>query len=208
MTIALAAQKLDAYQHTWLNFTEKHASFDVAEEVAIQNWFRDFVTNPHAWFERSNHAGHFTASALVTNRDMTKVLLTHHKKLNMWLQLGGHADGNPRLHNVAQQEVSEESGMHQSEFVRFEHLFGFKDLDFPLPFDLDRHLIPARKGDPEHYHYDVRFLMTTDEKAPDVSEESHDVKWLSLAEARTLTNERSMHRQFDKLEFLRQQLLV
>lgn len=206
MAIALTLQKLSAYQRTWQSQTLTHATYDPQEEAIIRQWFVDFTERPQPWFDRTNPYGHFTASALVSNRTMTKVLLTHHRKLNMWLQLGGHADGNHRLHAVARDEVQEESGLSSSEFLTYEHLFGLDDLDFPLPFDLDRHLIPARPTEPEHYHYDVRYLMLTDELPPQISEESHDVRWLTLGEARALTQERSMHRQFDKLDALRTRL--
>lgn len=77
----------------------------------------------------------------------THVLLTHHRKLGAWFQLGGHADGESDVSKVALQEALEESGLQDLELVG-EHIF-----------DIDIHLIPARKGDPDHYHFDVRFLV-------------------------------------------------
>jgi len=38
-----------------------------------------------------------------------RVLLTHHKKLGKWLQLGGHSDGNSNMLDVALKEAKEES---------------------------------------------------------------------------------------------------
>jgi 8-oxo-dGTP pyrophosphatase MutT (NUDIX family) len=145
-----------------------------------------------------------TGSALVTTPSFDAVLLTLHGKLNKWLQLGGHADGDPDLSNVAAKEVGEESGLTTYDFLRYEGVFGEGTDGLPLPFDLDHHDIPARKSDPAHVHYDVRYVIVADPSAPlGISDESHDLKWLPLAEARRLTTERSMHRQFDKLEWLK-----
>src|SRR5688572_10916647 len=88
---------------------------------------------------RSCAPGHFTASALVVDAPGERGLLTHHKKLDRWLQLGGHCDGDSNFAAVALREAQEESGI--------EGL----SID-PRPLDLDIHTIPARTGDPEHLH--------------------------------------------------------
>ncbi len=95
--------------------------------------------------------GHLTASCLLWNATGTKVLLHHHRKLGLWLQFGGHCDGDGDTRRVATRETMEESGIEPS-FVT------------PAPIDFDIHSIPARpaKGDraaePEHLHLDVRYL--------------------------------------------------
>ena len=53
----------------------------------------NFFDNYNGCFEKDNLPGHFTGSAWIISPDKNKILMTHHKKLNMWLQLGGHADG-------------------------------------------------------------------------------------------------------------------
>ena len=106
--------------------------------------FIAFVSSNEDCFERALKEGHVTGSAWVVNRDGTRVLLTHHKKLNKWLQLGGHADGDSDVLWVAMREVAEESGIEAVELVG------------DGIFDVDIHLIPARRDEPEHYHYDVR----------------------------------------------------
>ena len=51
-------------------------------------------------------------------------------------------------------------------------------LDASEIFDIDCHLIPARKADPEHFHYDVRYVVRAGEdESFVVSEESHDLAW-------------------------------
>lgn len=119
-------------------------------------------------FERARLAGHFTASSWLVDRSGTRVLLTHHRKLERWLQLGGHADGDRELARVALREAEEESGLTD---LRVE----------PELFDLDRHWIPERKDVPGHWHYDARYVVHAGENEDYVvSEESHDLAWRSI----------------------------
>lgn len=62
-------------------------------------------------YERSNLIAHMTASAWVINQTYTKVLMAYHKLYKSWAWLGGHADGNKNLLDVALKEVKEESGL-------------------------------------------------------------------------------------------------
>lgn len=123
----------------------------------------------NAPFTRSREQGHFTGSAWLVSRDGQRVLLTHHRKLDRWLQLGGHADGDTRLDRVALREAGEESG-----------LSGLQ-VDSEI-FDLDIHWIPERADVPGHWHYDVRHVVraTCDESFV-VSDESHDLAWRDIA---------------------------
>ena len=116
------------------------------EEQTEVEKFRELLTEEPRCFERDCWRGHITGSAWLVNGAGTHVLLTHHRKLKMWLQLGGHSDGDPDTAAVALREAREESGL------------GVRLLSKAL-FDVDVHLIPARKEDPEHHHYDVRFVM-------------------------------------------------
>lgn len=120
-------------------------------------------------FVRERLAGHFTASAWLVDRAGARILLTHHRKLGMWLQLGGHADGDRDLARTALREAEEESGLSGLQFV-------------PGIFDLDRHRIHAHKGVPEHWHYDVRYVVLAgDDEAFVVSDESHSLAWRDIA---------------------------
>ena len=147
------------------------------EEVEFRVSFLDFINTYPDCFERSLEIGHITGSAWIVNRARSKALLTHHKKLNRWLQLGGHADGDPDIINVATKEAVEESGLKSLRLLS------------ETIFDIDIHTIPARKSDPEHLHYDVRFLFEADEKEPFiVSEESNNLGWVSLEELISITD--------------------
>ena len=154
-----------------------------SEEAETINRFKGFVSNYEDCFERSQLAGHVTGSAWVVNEAGTHVLLTHHKKLNKWFQLGGHADGESNILKAAMIEVAEESGLEA-----FEPISG-------AIFDVDIHAIPARGGEPEHYHYDVRFaVLATGSDEYIVSEESHDLSWVEIANIEEYTQEESMLR--------------
>ena len=128
----------------------------------------DFIQKNPNCFERSNLSGHITGSAWLLNPDERKVLLTHHKKLNRWLQLGGHSDGQNKTWDVALREASEESGIKNISFIIQEI------------FDIDIHIIPENttKNEPEHKHYDVRFLMKSPTEDFIVSKESNSLKWV------------------------------
>lgn len=132
--------------------------------------FAEFLRSHADVFERRHAVGHFTGSAWVVSADGARALLTHHRKLNLWLQPGGHADGDADLANVALREAEEETGLTE---LRVE----------PELFDLDRHLIPARGSEPAHWHYDVRFVVRAgvDERFV-VSEESHALAWRDIRE--------------------------
>ncbi len=156
---------------------------ETLRDEECRNRFIEFVTDNRNCFDRTNSVGHVTGSAWITNIDRSRFLLTFHKKLGMWLQLGGHADGCPQIERVALREAREESGIDSIRLLS------------NRIFDLDVHPIPAHSGTPRHYHYDVRFLCEADDRLPlVVSRESHDVRWLTAEEIRSLTNEDSVLR--------------
>ena len=138
-------------------------------QAAEVGQFRAFLASSPQVFERSHPPGHFTGSAWLVSADGERVLLTHHRKLGRWLQLGGHADGDRDLAGVALREAEEESGL---ERLQLEQAI----------FDLDRHIIPARGEEPAHWHYDVRYVVrATAVETFAVSDESLDLNdWLPL----------------------------
>lgn len=152
-------------------------------EAAMVADCRRFIAAHEDCLWRTCLEGHLTGSAWIVSPDRTQVLLVHHRKLNRWLQPGGHADGDSDLAAVARREAWEETGVAAPRLAR------------PDLFDFDRHRIPARGAEPEHWHYDFRFLIEADPAAPVVvSEESHEVKWFPLADIGSLTSEASLLR--------------
>ena len=145
--------------------------------------FIEFVSTDEDCFERKLKEGHITGSAWVVSKDGRQVLLTHHKKLNRWFPLGGHADGNSDILRVAMQEALEESGLERVGSISGKI------------FDVDVHKIPERGPEPEHYHYDVRYafkVVGSEEYV--VSDESHNLGWIEIEKLSELTEEESMRR--------------
>jgi len=153
------------------------------EESETTDRYQQFVSAHEDCFERSQLAGHITGSAWLLNRAGTHVLLTHHRKLDIWVQLGGHADGDTSPLAVAIREAREESG-----------IASITALSDTL-FDIDIHQIPQRKSEPAHYHYDARFLLqTTVTDNFIVSDESHALEWVEITKIESRTTEPSMLR--------------
>lgn len=153
---------------------EKYAPTD-ADEIAYKSQMLDFLDAHEDSFERSCEVGHFTGSCWLVNPDNTKFLLTLHKKIGLWLQLGGHADGDNDLARVALREAYEESGLEHIELVS-------ADI-----FDLDIHLFSSRKKEvPDHCHFDVRFLLCASDENIKISDESDDLRWFSTPPSENL----------------------
>lgn len=152
-----------------LQLLERYAAAH-PDEHAVTGRIRALVEAEPRCFERDSFApGHITASCWIVDDD-ARVLLTHHRKLGRWLQLGGHADGDPDVFAVALREAREESGMDDFESV--------PALDAQGLFDLDVHRIPARGSDPAHEHHDLRFLLRARPGQVLVrSDESNDLRW-------------------------------
>lgn len=116
-------------------------------QAGLAAGFAGLLDDGEAAFLRERLAGHFTGSAWLVSADGQRALLMHHRKLDRWLQPGGHADGDTDLAAVALKEAQEESGLPALR------------LEDGVIFDLDRHWIPARGEVPGHWHFDVRYVV-------------------------------------------------
>lgn len=140
-------------------------------------------------FSKRLLSGHVTASVFLINITRDKVLLTHHAKLQKWLQLGGHCDGIKDPFYNAHKEAYEESGLTRIDPVSRQIL------------DIDIHPIPEHKGVPAHEHYDVRYLFEADEKEPlNISDESNDLKWVPLDQLEDYNDDPRLVVMRDKLD--------
>lgn len=133
--------------------------------------------------------GHVTASAFVLSPDRASVLLIEHAKLDRWLQPGGHVEpGDATILAAAQREVEEEVALAELPSV----LGG-------APLDLDVHEIPARKTDPAHRHYDVRFLLQAPGRAVRAGDDALAVRWVRLEEVSGEASDESVMRAVRKI---------
>jgi 8-oxo-dGTP pyrophosphatase MutT (NUDIX family) len=157
------------------------------EEGDVAARFLEFARSGEELRGKGNPARHVTASAWVVNVDRSRTLLTHHRKLGIWVQLGGHTELGEAWRDAALREAREESG-----------LAAFRFLEDGL-FDLDIHPIPGKGDAPSHFHYDLRFLLEADDRLPlSVSEESRDLRWVSLTELPDYSREDSLFRMAKK----------
>jgi 8-oxo-dGTP pyrophosphatase MutT (NUDIX family) len=169
----------------------KHYDSHNKEEQFFIDQFNELLQHP-ASYQRDHFPGHITGSAWIVDETKEFTLLIHHVKLNKWLQPGGHTDGDENIYNVALREAQEETGLVNFRLLR-ENIF-----------DLDIHLIPARKDFPEHYHYDIRFIFEASihEKLI-ISEESNDLAWKRIDDVPFLTDHNtSMMRMVEKTKRL------
>lgn len=152
------------------------------------------LTRAEAACARSHfEPGHFTASAFVLSPNLSELILIHHRKLGIWVQPGGHIDAtDPDLESAARREVAEEVGLHELRPLTTSHAL----------FDIDIHAIPARKDEPRHEHFDVRFAFVASTRDFERSEEVADARWVPLDNVRAITTDPSVLRAVDKLRAL------
>lgn len=156
-------------------------------DEAIHARFRRFVEAHPDCLERSLTIGHVTASAWVVDASGRNVVLVHHRKLDRWLQPGGHVDGCADLEASARREVLEETGLTNLIPCR------------TAPFDLDIHLIPAQGRIAAHEHYDVRFAFRLEGRQPlRGNHESHEVLWVEIDRLEDNSPDPSLLRMRDK----------
>lgn len=153
------------------------------EDASTVGRFRRLLADGPRAFVRAHPGGHFTASALVFDPGLDAVVLTHHRKLDIWIQLGGHADGEADLATAARREAVEESGLSELRLAS------------PEIVDIDIHPIPAHGTEPAHEHYDVRFaFIAAGGRELVVSDESHDLAWVGVKRIGEYSDEASLRR--------------
>jgi len=145
-------------------------------------------------FGQLNRKAHLTGSAFVLDPSH-RVLFTFHAKLKRWLQLGGHSEADEHcLSATALREAREESGL--TDLV-------FHPAQMPRLLDVDVHVIPERKTNPEHYHLDFRYVfLTCTPHRIVVSSESQSLEWYSIEEAMRLDIDPALSRALGKLKRL------
>jgi len=188
---AAGAAAPDARRARLLALLAAHRPLDAAETANLVA-IRELVAGEPRCFARDCYRpGHLTGSAFVVDR-RGRVLLHHHRRLDRWLQLGGHDEGEHDLAATAQREGAEESGLDDLSPLS------------PAILDVDVHPIPASRREPAHLHFDVRFAFATGRPGSTRIDpaESHDLAWFPLDEAADLMDEPGGRRAIDRLREL------
>ena len=159
---------------------------EITEAAMVSDGLSFMAGHPDC-LNRTCVSGHLTGSAWIVSPARDQALLVHHRKLDRWLQPGGHADGDPDLAATALREAREETGLTAVRLVS------------PDIFDFDRHWIPARGTEAGHWHYDFRFLIEADPQAKLLlSEESNELRWFPLASIEAVAGGGSLNRMVAK----------
>lgn len=195
MTLDLYGYVAHAATEGALRAVRDHQCVDEAERASAERIAAMIEAHPDIW-SPTCEAGHITGSALVVHRQSGRVLLLWHRKLERWLQMGGHGEFEMSAADIALREAQEESGLSDLRFVP-------RGTD-PAPLDLDAHVIPASRGKPEHYHLDFRYLLATD-RPKEIGRndaESADLRWFTIAETLDLDLDGGLRRLIHKAEAL------
>ena len=174
-------------------FNEQEAQ----DKTEILNW----LMQGEDIYSRSCRAAHMTASAWVVSPDRQYVLLAYHNLYRSWSWLGGHADGERDLLNVARREVGEESGVQNVRAVS-EDIFSLEILT------VDGH---EKRGEyvPSHLHLNVTYLFEADmdENLRVKSDENSAVGWIRADELENRVSEPwMMQRIYKKLRAKAEQM--
>ena len=171
--------------NTLMAALEQYVPFNEAEAHEKRVFLSFLCQNPNALL-RENEIGHVTTSAWVVNRERTKVLMIYHNIYDSWAWMGGHADGEDNLVQVARREVAEESGL---EHIRplWDGIYGINIL--PVASHMKRGSYVSA-----HLHFDVEYLFEADEAEPIrvKPDENSGVMWVPMDEIDTQVREMMM----------------
>ena len=186
-----------------MNYKDAFKSYQPINEQELmdQKLIIDFIDrNPDA-LDRTNLCAHVTSSAFVVNQDMTKILFAYHKIYDSWAWVGGHADGNPDLLEVAIKEAIEETGVSKVD--------AFSRNIFTLDVIQVTNHIKHGKYVPDHLHLNASFLLIADEN-DELSinhAENTGVKWFDIDDIFNHVSEKRMfsvyQKAFDKIKSIK-----
>lgn len=132
----------------------------------------ELVTTSPAPFSRTQFAhGHITCSGLVLSPDCGAILLVLHRRLQRWLQPGGHVEPeDEQIADAGRREVVEETGAILAADAA------------PLLVGVDVHPIPPRGDEPFHLHHDLVFRFQAEAEVCRPCEEVRDALWCRVAD--------------------------
>ncbi|PRX08101.1 UNVERIFIED_ORG: 8-oxo-dGTP pyrophosphatase MutT (NUDIX family) [Martelella mediterranea] len=147
-----------------------------AYDARFSTRYSAFVRDAVDYASRHTFPVHATASLFAFSPDATRIALIHHRATGKWFQPGGHLDPGETPAEAACRECREETGL-IAELAPDE-----------MPVSLDLHRIPenSRKGEPEHYHLDIRFAAIVSGTLTPNLLEVHDARWFDAEHSDTV----------------------
>lgn len=170
----------------------KYEPYDEREKIDKEVMLK-FIENNEDVLTRENKIAHFTASAWITNKERTKVLMIYHNIYNSWAWVGGHSDGDDDLFYVVNKEVEEETGLKNVKPL-VEGIYGINIVT------VDNH-IKRGKIVNSHLHLDVEYLFEADEKdkVRIKEDENSGVRWIDIQEVNNYITEEKMKSIYSRL---------
>lgn len=172
------------------------------QEINDKKVILDFINESDKnLLTRENGIAHFTSSGFVVNKTCDKILMIHHKIYDTWTWTGGHADGEEDMLATAIKEAQEESGIMNLRPVTE----AIHSIDI-LP--VWGHV---RRGKyvSAHLHLNASYVLIGDENEQLTinEEETHGVKWISVADMPEASKEPELIVVYNKLlDFARNEL--
>lgn len=165
----------------------QHQPADSKERADLAH-IRALLEQYDTLLSRTCPVAHITGSAIIMDARQGRVLLMLHRKLNRWVQPGGHGDGETDPADIALREAREETGLPDLSF--------YPAGGTPRLLDIDVHTIPRRGAEAAHEHLDFRYLLltTVPEALNPAAGEVRDQRWLTMAEAMDLPLDKPLRR--------------
>lgn len=166
--------------------------YDEKERVDKETMLK-YIENNEDVLTRDNNIAHFTASAWITNKERTKILMIHHNIYNSWAWVGGHADGDSDLFHVINKEIEEETGLKNIRPIMKE-IYGLNIVT------VDAHIKRGKQVN-SHLHFDIEYLFEADENEELTikEDENSGVKWIPIDEVNNYSTEIKMYPIYDRL---------
>lgn len=159
--------------------------FDETEKMhreAILSWLKSPAPLARSQFD----PGHAVGSALIVSPKSNSLCLIFHSRLHRWLQPGGHAEsGDLNLRDTAAREAREELGV----------LISAPTLRL---FDLDVHAIPSTSTEPQHLHFDIRYLGVVAPTQLHAASDARRAQWFSPKATQSLELDSGLRRMIIK----------
>lgn len=169
-------------QQYLLGLVDEYQNIYKGEDADVSSLLIDQLNEEEDVFDRKNFSGHITSSGLVLNESFDKILLVNHKFLKMWLQPGGHVEGNAEIYKEAVREITEETALQNFSL----HPWHAKNKSLDTPFSIDSHNIPAsgKKNEAKHVHHDFTYVFvgSSNQKLVRQIEEVDGAEWFFISE--------------------------